>query len=171
MIRSRLIGLAVSTMLISTAFAQDNDWAAVMRLKPETTVSVLVPGTKSGQRTLRRVCRLLQPADPDGIHCGVTFHNREWIEDFPRERIKEVRLEYIEHPHGFTGILVGGLIGGAVYLSTALTQGANAEAGALSFVYGAALGAAVGAAAETGCDRRQQKVKHGPVIYRSKSNP
>src|ERR1700738_996796 len=135
--------LAMGASLLSTVFAQDNHWDTVMRLKQGTTVSIRLSSSKGEKRSKPQLCRLLK-VSPDELECGVISGDREWMQDFGREQINEIRLARIQNAFIGRGTLIGGAIGGILFMIPAWKE-YGALGGGVYFLYGGAIGAAMGA--------------------------
>src|SRR6476646_2186831 len=163
--RTFIAVLVWASMAGSAAWAQQNDWAAVMDLRPGTTIGLLTNLGRAGQRSLHRVCRVLGTA-AEGIECAVVKADEEWIQEFARDQIAEVHFESVRVSRSYRGALIGGLIGGGLFAAAVAGEG-GACAAAVYFVYGGAIGAAIGAQAGP---ERAVKTKHGPLLYRAPSD-
>jgi hypothetical protein len=162
--RTFIAVLVWASMGGSAAWAQGNDWAAVMDLRPGTTIGILINLGRAGERNPHRVCRVLGTA-AEGIECAVLKTDQEWIQEFARDQLAEVHLESVRVNRTYWGALIGGLIGGGLFAAAVAGEGGG-RAAAGYFVYGGAIGAAIGAQAGPG---RALKTKHGPVLYRAPS--
>lgn len=147
----------------SVSWAQENDWAAVMNLRLETTIGIIINSGRTGQSSLHRVCRLLN-TNAEGIQCAVMKANQEWMQEFARDQISEIHLESVRVKRTYWGVLIGGLIGGGLFAAAAAEECTDAGSTAAYSVYGGAIGGAIGAQGGPG---RALKTKHGSVLYRS----
>lgn len=156
--------LSAVALLSLPAPGQQDNWAAVMRLPPRTMVTVWLSPPKPHKRVRPQLCRILQ-VDPDSITCGVIFRDREWTDQFARNRIQQIRLEHVVGTNGLRRVLVGAAIGGglcAVLYGTGVERH-NVEAGAYAFL----ICAPMGAAAALTTRMEGYKLEHGSIVYRS----
>jgi hypothetical protein len=149
----------------SAPWGQEDDWVAVMNLRPGTTIGVIINRGRAGQPSLHQVCRLLS-ATAEGVECAVMKADAEWMEEFARDSILEIHFESLRVTHSYRGILIGALIGGGLFAAAA-DQGAHAGSAALYSMYGSVIGGSIGAQAGPG---PALKTKHGSVLYRSRTD-
>src|SRR4051794_20319776 len=113
MIRGTFIAVLVwASMEGSAAWAQENDWAAVMNLRPGTTIGIINLGG-AGQPSLHQVCRLLTTT-AEGIECAMVRADGEWMQEFARDQISEIHFESVRVGRTYRRILIGALIGGGL---------------------------------------------------------
>jgi hypothetical protein len=157
--------VVIGALLNVPAPAQENDWAAVMRLPPQTIVTVWLSPPKHQKRARPRLCRILQ-VGPNTITCGVITHDQEWMEGFPRDHVYQIRLEHmVSTSNGLRRALLGAVIAGGLGAAMYATSVERHQfaAGASGFLYFGAMGALIGA--ETGTEG--YKLKHGLIVYSS----
>lgn len=157
--------VVIGALLSAPVPAQENDWAAVMRLSPQTMVTVWLSPPKHHKRTRRRLCRVVL-VGPNSITCGVITRDREWMQGFPRDRVYQIRLEHmVSTSSGLRRALVGAVIVGGLGAAAYATSVERHQfaAGASGFLYFGAIGALIGA----GTGTEGYKLKHGSIVYRS----
>lgn len=162
--RSVWVLIIIGALLSMPAPGQQDNWAAVMRLPPQTMVTVWLSPPKPHKRARPRLCRILQ-AGTDGITCGVIVRDREWMEQFARPRVQQIRLEHVVGTNRLRRVLIGAAIGGGLCAAVFATGAERhpVAAGALGFLYCGAIGTFIGAHNRT----EGYKLEHGSVVYRS----
>ncbi|HZQ55151.1 MAG TPA: hypothetical protein VFB14_23325 [Bryobacteraceae bacterium] len=167
MFRRSAFALVIAIALSIPAMAQEDGWAAVMRLPPQTTVTVSLSPPKPHKRARPRLCRVLQVSS-DSITCGVIARDQQWIEQFARDHVQQIRLEHIGTTNNalrraLVGAAIAGGLGAAAYATS--VERHQFAAGASGFLYFGAIGAFVGA----GTASEGYRLEHGSVVYRSNS--
>ena len=167
MFRRSVFILVIASLLSISVAAQENDWAAVMRLPPRTMVTVWLSPPKPHKRTRPRLCRVLQ-VGPNSITCGVIERDREWMEEFARAPVYQIRLEHMVSTNNalrraLVGAVIAGGLGAAAYATS--VERHQFAAGASGFLYFGAIGAFIG----VGTGSKGYRLEHGSVVYRSSS--
>lgn len=135
--------------------AQTDDWQAVQRIPPGSSISIKVLNHRG-----RHECELLTVTYAD-LSCDLQRGMFERRLNFLRAEIGEVRLEYPERHHMIPGAIIGGALGTAIEL---LLAGGSSDpetqrvAPVLAALVGVSFGGGVGRAIH----------QHGPVVYRRK---
>lgn len=163
MLPPAILTLLAAAMLPHLALAQNDDWAKVTHLGERTLLSVEL--TSSARRSL---CRVIQ-ADEDNLRCSVVEHNHEWLQDFPRMQIREIRLAQIKLHVSHRPALIGIAVGAGLFLLAGATDKDWGIRGGLTIApMGALIGGGIGLVC---CTELKDKVIEGPAIYQSGSIP
>jgi hypothetical protein len=151
----RAIFFLSALLLATAATAQTGDWEAVRNLPPGTRISV-----RDGH-PFHNLC-IFQRATDDQLFCERILHglSRGMIPPeavYPRDKVRDVRLEHSDAANVATGAAIGGGIGAAI--------GASAHSPSLTRPGGALL-LGTGGAIIGGFFGRDFPITHGKVIYR-----
>ncbi len=149
--RKMLSSVLATLVFASSALAQTGDWQAVKELAPGTQISV-----KGGDFFIHNQCTFREATDDRLLCAGMTPVVPVLV--FPRERVRQVRLERSLAARTATGALVG--IGVGVTLGALGSDRSGTTRGGRMLIGGAILGLIGGAFG------RIFPIIHGPVIYR-----
>jgi uncharacterized protein YcfJ len=146
----RLSIIAGFYTIILPLSAQTNDWTSVQKLAPGTSISVV--------KRARQSCRVAIVTESE-LDCDRQIGDvgRRFV--FPRQEVREIRLEEVEHNRMIAGAIIGAAVGAVVGFAGG-GQSNDPERRGYARIYGIPIGALIGGAIGHKLHR------HGPIVYR-----